>query len=1053
MDTYKGIIMSWKRELGRGLVQWIELSNALDIGVGHQKELAKIHEDLEDQTIIMIAGEFKAGKSTFINALIGEKVLTSDVTPATAVVTKLTYGQQKRIIGHYQDGKKEIFALGNLEELTAERRGKWTAIREKLSFVEVQLPNDLLRKITLVDTPGLNSKHAHHTQATNMFLERADYAIWLFNFQSAGNSTEAAQIMKLYEHNIKPIGVINAIDQSDDDEEIEAVLKNNRRQFQGLLDGLVGVSALEALEGKLENDEQKLAVSNWHEVDLLINEMSNNGQVKLKRAFERLKAPLRQLDQYLLDQKAQFPLMQYKPLIQSFLNTDFPWIVKNYKEIELKKEQMLQEATAWQQVFSTHLTTSGEIEHIIELLAEMGKTGKGESFVREIDSQWATVKENYDRLIQQGESFERQLQNLKKRRDELWNIWLSYSNRLFFRKKKLLSFSWSQEEYNNKISQLEQTRDNLEQMEGQLENDLRKVEENLRTGTSIKIQHIQDEAARIQNIWNKKMTNLIQEYKPVEIELLQTIQKFFDWLKEYILCMSPVFDQMIEMDSFMDCKYLFENIKALYIDLPISEMINSFEYFLSVTTLPKFTLAQENYGRISLQDLQKNFSLPIPLKLDCDVDTKVGRISVGRYVSGVVIIPLILATIMNHTDYLRSSPSVEASNSQVSVTTSDQTQETQDQPQSAEPISFSESDISPFLNSLHDPQSQNLPSSFTSQGWNDFEPFFTQVEHLPFQGLHITGIENNTGQGMIVKTDEKYGDASGTREYTGQYTLITDNNKLFINGFSYNLLKGNQPVDQEKLVSFLQSFRSHYMDALNQSNFSLVSPYLGQNSAAYQDLYEFYQSVASKHYQFNSQQFDVSNVQKVDGDHYQADTLEKFVFVNDQGQKTNYERTKRYLVKASDNQDLQIESINILDTKKEELAEKTIQQVTSDQVSSFIQDYYRTFAEAFNGQGFAHVEQFYETGSKSYQEDQAYLKNVNEKQMQVQNLSFQVTSVTAKDQSHYLVSANAQDRYTYRDGTGDEKKVQIQYLIRVGNDGSMEIEEMPSLNIVEKKTF
>ncbi|MGM3243157.1 dynamin family protein, partial [Bacillus cereus group sp. Bc237] len=43
----------------------------------------------------MITGEFNAGKSTFINALLGEKVLTSDVTPETAMVTKLVYGEQR----------------------------------------------------------------------------------------------------------------------------------------------------------------------------------------------------------------------------------------------------------------------------------------------------------------------------------------------------------------------------------------------------------------------------------------------------------------------------------------------------------------------------------------------------------------------------------------------------------------------------------------------------------------------------------------------------------------------------------------------------------------------------------------------------------------------------------------------------------------------------------------------------------------------------------------------------------------------------------------------
>ncbi|WKA57805.1 dynamin family protein [Planococcus shenhongbingii] len=78
------------------------------------KSAKNLKEDLEDNLMIMISGEFNAGKSIFINALLGEKVLTTDITPATAIITKLTYGAEKKIIAQYIDDSKKSMAYQEL---------------------------------------------------------------------------------------------------------------------------------------------------------------------------------------------------------------------------------------------------------------------------------------------------------------------------------------------------------------------------------------------------------------------------------------------------------------------------------------------------------------------------------------------------------------------------------------------------------------------------------------------------------------------------------------------------------------------------------------------------------------------------------------------------------------------------------------------------------------------------------------------------------------------------------------------------------------------------
>lgn len=114
--------MDWKLSLISMLEVWQK--DFLDSKPVFQEEsskLSRLIEDVEEPVNVMVIGEFKAGKSTFINAFLGEEILFSDVIPATAVITKIKYGPTKKLTGYFPDGTSRVFDEGSLATLSAER--------------------------------------------------------------------------------------------------------------------------------------------------------------------------------------------------------------------------------------------------------------------------------------------------------------------------------------------------------------------------------------------------------------------------------------------------------------------------------------------------------------------------------------------------------------------------------------------------------------------------------------------------------------------------------------------------------------------------------------------------------------------------------------------------------------------------------------------------------------------------------------------------------------------------------------------------------------------
>jgi ribosome biogenesis GTPase A len=136
-----------ERALLEGLVEFLQ---GFDAPREDSSLVRRKLEDLEELFLLVIVGEFNSGKSAFINALLGEHELSREgVTPTTDKITILKHGE---------------------EAVERERRE---------GVLEKEHPNDFLREVAIVDTPGTNAIIRHHEELSRGFVPRSDLVLFV----------------------------------------------------------------------------------------------------------------------------------------------------------------------------------------------------------------------------------------------------------------------------------------------------------------------------------------------------------------------------------------------------------------------------------------------------------------------------------------------------------------------------------------------------------------------------------------------------------------------------------------------------------------------------------------------------------------------------------------------------------------------------------------------------------------------------------------------------------------------------------------------------------
>ncbi len=201
-------------------------------------------ERLARPLTIAIMGEFSSGKSTFINALLGEAVAPMGVLPTTSTINLFRRGPGGGARVHYRDGSIATVArdevhgfLQQLDDLEASR----------IRHMEIERTGLRLGDAAVVDTPGLNALDTFHERVTREFVDEADAIIWIFSATRGGAASEGSALKGLRADGRQVLGVLNKVDTLDDDERAELV-DYLREQFGDLLLDVIPICASAALE-------------------------------------------------------------------------------------------------------------------------------------------------------------------------------------------------------------------------------------------------------------------------------------------------------------------------------------------------------------------------------------------------------------------------------------------------------------------------------------------------------------------------------------------------------------------------------------------------------------------------------------------------------------------------------------------------------------------------------------------------------------------------------------------------------------------------------------
>jgi small GTP-binding protein len=200
-----------------------------DVTPEDQNTLRKSLQQLDELFLLVVVGEFNSGKSALINALLGERFLPEGVTPTTAQISILRYGE---------DSAREA---------------------EEDGVLATTYPAGFLRDINIVDTPGTNAIIRRHEQLTEEFVPRSDLVLFVTSADRPFTESERAFMERIRQWGKKVIILLNKIDLLGEEEVDQVVefIRQNALALLGFAPEVFPVSARLALQAKTADSQHE----------------------------------------------------------------------------------------------------------------------------------------------------------------------------------------------------------------------------------------------------------------------------------------------------------------------------------------------------------------------------------------------------------------------------------------------------------------------------------------------------------------------------------------------------------------------------------------------------------------------------------------------------------------------------------------------------------------------------------------------------------------------------------------------------------------------------
>ena len=356
------------------LIQCINSSIKIEgIAIDVCKEL---NEKIENNVFnLVVLGQFKRGKTTLINALLGAEILPTAVVPLTSIATIIVYGENLDIKVYFNDGRVTTIEPGNLHKYVTEKGNPKN--EKEVQEVVITYPSPYLKDgVRLIDTPGVGSVYEHNTDVAYQYLPKSDAALFLLSVDQPLSKAELEFLKDVREYSNRIFFLLSKADYFSEADLREAIefSTNVLKEPMGTEVRIFPISAKLALEGKNSGDESILKKSRLPQFSEVLNNflMEEKGKVlilsvasnllrllsqtrfNLELEMKSLLTPLEELkekiaifekkEKEVLEEKGDFDLLldaEVKKIVNNVLQEDLrifrqELISKTYKIIENK---------------------------------------------------------------------------------------------------------------------------------------------------------------------------------------------------------------------------------------------------------------------------------------------------------------------------------------------------------------------------------------------------------------------------------------------------------------------------------------------------------------------------------------------------------------------------------------------------------------------------------------------------------------------------------------------------------------------------------------------
>ena len=249
----------------------------------------------EQKLTILVAGEMKVGKSTFINTLLGIDILATAHEVCTNVPTKIVYGEDEKIIVHYiQESDRtirepEIITREEIKEFSTESANKEN--NNKVDYIEIQINSPLLSDgLAFIDTPGLGAIDPLHAITTYKMASQADIIFFLGDARKPLTQSEIASLKDLIKvsNSKQIIHLLTCSDLKNTDEISASNKKMFETDFSEYAIPIIKVSSLSYRKYIRSGKREQLDVSGFLQVKSIVAELNSDLKSLLNIRFNTL---------------------------------------------------------------------------------------------------------------------------------------------------------------------------------------------------------------------------------------------------------------------------------------------------------------------------------------------------------------------------------------------------------------------------------------------------------------------------------------------------------------------------------------------------------------------------------------------------------------------------------------------------------------------------------------------------------------------------------------------------------------------------------------------